>query len=194
MLKYRSLMKALLCVYLGLPSILFADCSAWPRFASTEEYLKPLSVEAVAIGPHLSASEYTQGVELHSEIRGDELWLDVVKYPGTTSAAIAPALIMRVGRLADDNFQSLVLAHEGNGLFKIERGDLRKIGCRFIWGREGGENPIVLMRELYQKLTYYETGAPLSRSFTGSLMGDTGLALNLNNEIVLPAWIFEDVK
>ena len=194
MLNKKFLEMTLLCVSCGFPSVSFADCSAWSRFSSTEEYLEPLSVEAGKIGSHLSASEFSQGVEMRSEIRGDELWLDVEKYPGTTSAAIAPSLIMRVGRLADDSFQSLVLAHEGKGLFKIERDDLRKIGCRFIWGREGGENPIALMRELYQGLTYYETGAPLSRSFTGSLLGDTGLTMRLNNEVVLPAWILEDIK
>ncbi len=183
-----------LCALGGFSSAALSDCSAWSKFSSKENYLEPLSVDAAQIGTHLNASKYSQGVILQSEIRGDELWVDVVKYPGTTSAAIAPSLIMRVGRLADDNFGSLVLAHEGKGLFKIQRDDLRTVGCRFIWGREGGENPIALMREMYQGLTYYQSGAPLSRSFTGSLLGDTGLTMRLNNEVVLPAWILEDIS
>jgi hypothetical protein len=179
---------------IGFDAAAQSNCSAWSRFSSSEDYLEPLSVEPEKIGPHLTASEYSQGVVLTSELRDDELWVDVVSFPGSTSAAVAPSLIMRIGRLANNDFEGLVLAHEGQGLFRIEREDLRKIGCQFIWGREGGENPIALMRDLYKALTYYDSGAPLSRAFNGNLLGDTGLTMRLNNEVVLPAWILEDIK
>mgnify|MGYP006281628591 CR=1 FL=1 len=170
------------------------DCSAWPRFASSEPYLKPLSVPAAEIGAHLTASSWSDGVEFSSEMRGRDLWLDITHFPGQTSAAAAPAAIMRTGRLADNSFDRLVLSHDGTGLFSINRGPLREIGCRFIWGREGGENPIALLRELYQQLSYYETGQSRGSGFNGSLLGDTHRALQLNNEVLLPAWVIEDVR
>lgn len=171
-----------------------ADCAAWPRFTSSEPYLEPLSVPAAEIGAHLTASSGSNGVRFSSEMRGRDLWLDIIHFPGQTTAATAPAAIMRTGRLADDSFDRLILSHDGTGLFAIDRAPLRNIGCRFIWGREGGENPIALLRELFKDLTYYETGQSLGTGFNGSLLGDTQLALQLNIEVLLPAWVLKDVR
>jgi hypothetical protein len=190
----KALSLASLVIALLLPATAFADCSNWSSFSSHEAYLEPLSVPAGEIGAHLTASPWTGGVKFHSELREGDLWLDIMEFPGATSAAVAPSVVMQVGRLADDGFGRLVLAHEGQGLFAIERAALRDIGCQFIWGREGGENPIALMRVLYRKMTYFETGQPISTRFSGHLLGDTSLALNINNEIVLPAWVVPDIR
>jgi len=53
---------------------------------------------------------------------------------------------------------------------------------------EGGQNPITLIREMYSAMTWYATGAPLSRSWNGSLLGDTGIAIGTNNKILLLQW------
>ena len=101
---------------------------------------------------------------------------------------------MQAGRLADERFQRLVLAEAETGIFVIEEPALRAIGCRFIWGREGGENPIALIRDLFRNLVWYESGRPLSVRFSGSLLGDTSLAMSLNNELLIPKWVMSAVK
>jgi hypothetical protein len=153
-----------------------------------------LSVPAGNIGEHLNASVWSEGVMFQSDLKGRDLWLDITHFPGTPTAAKAPAAIIQVGRLADDGFDRLVLAQGDQGLFVIERGALRDIGCQFIWGREGGQNPIALMRDLYRQMSLYDSGMPLGRGFTGSLLGDTSLALRINNEVLLPAWVAADVQ
>lgn len=164
------------------------DCDNWPQFSSTEAYLEPLSVNAGDMGDHMNNWEWSDGVQFSTELRDEELWLDILSFPGEASAAVAGRTIMQIGRLASEDFDRLVLADDGTGLFLIEKPDLRRIGCQFIWGREGGQNPIALIRDMYRSLAHYPSGAPLSTAFTGSLMGDTSLALKLNNEVLIPKW------
>jgi len=170
------------------------DCAAWPRFSSSEAYLTPLSVEVSKVGEFFSSYEYSQGIQFTSEMRGSELWLDIVEFPGTTTAAGAPRVVMQIGRLVKDDFETLVLSEDGEGLFAISEDNLRNIGCQFIWGREGGQNPIALIRELYKQMEYYETRLPLSTRWNGSLLGDTTLAMTLNNDLVLPKWVVSAIQ
>lgn len=186
---------AILALFLSLPELAKAtDCNNWVRFSTNAEYLKPISVPAKKIGAHLTESIWSEGIRFDSELKGRELWLDVTYFPGNTTAAGAARAIMQVGRLADESFDQLILSEEDIGLFAISEGKLRDIGCRFIWGREGGENPIALMRDLFSALEHYGTGMPLSADFTGSLLGDTSLALDLNNKILVPGWVMSAVQ
>jgi hypothetical protein len=116
------------------------DCSKWSRFSTNREYLEPLSVDSAEVGSFFSSYEHAGGVQLSSELRGDELWLDITEFPGNTTAAAAPRIVMQVGRLVKDDFKVLVLAEDQTGLFAIPEPELRRIGCQFIWGIEGGEN------------------------------------------------------
>ena len=170
------------------------NCSEWSRFSSSEDYLKPLSVPADQIGPHLSASKWSEGIEFTSRRKGDEIWLDIASYPGTTTAAGGPRAIMMVGRLADESFDRLVLSEEGEGVFAISERDLRSVGCRFIWGRTGGENPIALLREMYPPMVWYENGQPLSTAWDGSLLGDSQRAILIGTEVIIPKWVMSAVQ
>ncbi len=169
-------------------------CEKWSRFASQDDYLEPHSVPAAKIGKHLSASEWSQGIEFKSTRHGKEVWLDITSYPGETTAAGGSRAIMMVGRLMDENFEKLVLAEAGKGIFVISEPELRAIGCRFIWGKEGGENPIALMRELFKALRWYEGDRPLSTAWNGSLFGDTNNAISLHSEVLMPEWAMSAVK
>jgi hypothetical protein len=168
------------------------DCSAWPIGASSEAYMAPLSVPADRIGARLM--EISGGVQVSSELKGDELWIDITEFPGDVTAAAAPRIVMQAGRLAAPEFSLLVMSDSGRGIFSLNEADARRVGCQFQWGVEGGENPIHLLREMYKAMRFYETDRPVTTGFTGSLLGDTGLALNLNNEVFLPQWVMSAVK
>lgn len=168
------------------------DCSAWPIGSSPEAYMAPLSVPADRIGARLT--EISDGVQVTSELKGDELWIDITEYPGDLTAAAAPRIVLQTGRLAGPGFSRLVLADGGQGVFSLSEAEARMLGCQFQWGVRGGENPIHLLREMYKAMRFYETGQLISTNFTGSLMGDTSLALNLNNEVFLPRWVLSSVK
>lgn len=170
------------------------DCSSWSIGRSTEAYLAPLSVPPAKIGAYLSASQYAGGVKFKSWMKGKELWLDITDYPGSASAAMGPSSVMQVGRLAGPGFTKLVLADGGKGVFSVDEPALRSIGCQFIWGHKGGQNPIALMRMLFRSMKSYQTGQPLSTGFTGALLPDTNLALQINNKVFMPGWALSAVK
>lgn len=187
-------MRAL--ILLTVPALLLApsasqatDCSRWPRFASSEAYLQPLSVSASDIDDHLNSSVDLEGIEIAAELAGRDLQLDVLHYPGGVTAAAALRVVFIIGRLSDESYDRLVLMDEGEPLFYISEPDLRSVGCRFIWRRQAGENPIALMRDFYSNLYNYENDQPVVRGLNGSLLGDTQRILQANNEVVLPAWI-----
>ncbi|WP_288929228.1 hypothetical protein [uncultured Maritimibacter sp.] len=177
------------------PTAAFAtDCTAWRSFVASEDYLKPLSLSPSEVAVVLNASEYSSGLEVSTELRGQELWLDITLFPGDAPAVAGTAAIMKVGRLVDADFDALVLSDDGTPIFSISEPVSRELGCQFIWGREGGENPIHLMRILMKNLMRYETGKPVATGFTGSLLGDTNLALQINNEVLVPEWAFSSIR
>lgn len=170
------------------------DCSEWAHFSSSEEFLEPLSVPAKKIGKHLTSSEYSDGVVFSSRRKGKDVWLDIEKFPGTTTAIAGTRAIMMAGRLMDENFERLVLEDDGKPVFAISEPDLRAVGCQFIWAREGGQNPIALMRELYRAMVWYEDGRPMSAQWNGSLLGDTTLAASLSVDVLMPEWAMSAVE
>ncbi|MEY8802147.1 hypothetical protein AB9K35_17860 [Leisingera sp. XS_AS12] len=194
MINFRSAGLTLAAILATASPALATGCDAWPQFASSAPYLEPLSVPAKDIGGHLNGWEWSDGMQFASRLHGSELWLDITQFPGNATAAAASRSVMQLGRIADEDFATLVLAEGDAGLFSISEPELRAIGCQFIWGKEGGQNPIALMRDLYKALRHYESGAPLSTGFNGSLLGDTNLALQLNNKIVLPQWAMSAVN
>ena len=186
----RALLVSALFTALILPEESHAtDCSRWSRFPSNEAYLQPLSVSAAEIDGHLNGSMDLEGIEIAVDLDGGDLLLDVLSYPGDLTAAAALRVVFMIGRLSDESYDRLVLIDKGEHLFYINEPDLRSVGCRFIWRRQGGENPIALMRDFYSDLRFFDTDQPVVRGLSGSLLGDTQRVLQANNEVVLPAWI-----
>lgn len=92
------------------------------------------------------------------------------------------------------DFDALVLVDNGTPIFLVDEGIAREVGCQFIWGREGGENPIHLLRILMKNLKRYDTGQPVTTGFTGHLLGDTTLAMRVNNEVLAQEWAISAVQ
>lgn len=185
---------AVLALLLAPSASQATDCSRWPRFASSEAYLQPLSMPASDIDEHLNRSVDLEGIEIAAELVDRDLQLDVLYYPGGVTAAAALRVVFMIGRLSDESYDRLVLVDEGELLFYISEPDLRSVGCRFIWRRQAGENPIALMRDFYSNLYFFETDQPVVRGLNGSLLGDTQRVLQANNEVVLPAWIVSAIE
>lgn len=192
--KMKTVLVSITAAALIAPSSLFAtDCSQWPNFGSRDDFLEPLSVPAKDLDDHLNGSADLEGIKIKTELAGRDLQLDVLYYPGTVSAAAALRVVFIIGRLSDESYDRLVLTDENRSLFYISEPDLRSVGCRFIWRSQVGENPIALMRDFYSDLRYFETDRLVVQGLTGSLIGDTQLVLQTNNEIVIPAWILSAV-
>jgi hypothetical protein len=185
---------ALLALLLDPSASQATDCSRWSRFESSEAYRQPLSVSASDIDDHLNGSVDLEGVDIAAELAGRDLQLDVLHYPGGVTAAAALRFVFMIGRLSDESYDRLVLMDEGEPLFYISEPDLRSVGCRFIWRRQGGENPIALMRDFYSNLYFFGTDQPVVRGLNGSLLGDTQRILQANNEVVLPSWIVSAIE
>ena len=135
-----------------------------------------------------------EGIKFEIEGKPGELWVDVLEYPGEVTVAAASRILFIIGRITDGEFGPLVLVYAGEGLFQISENDIRAIGCQFVWGVEGrGQNPIALLREFADALTYYDTERRVALPFYGSLFGDTNKALAVLNEAINPQWVLRKV-
>ncbi|WP_139194602.1 hypothetical protein [Roseovarius tolerans] len=186
---------ALLSTVLLAPNALYAtDCSAWSQFNSTQDYLESRSIDPLEVDDALNASQFSRGLEITTELRDRELWIDILSFPGDAPVVTGTAAIMKVGRLAGGEFDALVLVDNGTPIFLVDEPIAREVGCQFIWGREGGENPIHLLRILMKNLKRYDTRQPVTTGFTGHLLGDTTLAMRINNEVLAQEWAFSALE
>jgi len=152
------------------------------------------TVQAGQLESWLNSSEWTGGVKLDVEERGKDLALDVTLFPGQTTAAAAGRIAMLVGRVTVGDFERIVFVDGGRNQFYIDFPLLKNIGCRFVVGEaSGGENPIALMRELFDGLRDM-SGLRVAPPYTGALLGDTMIATTVNNEVFVPRWAMSAVK
>ncbi|PIE14862.1 MAG: hypothetical protein CSA68_09335 [Rhodobacterales bacterium] len=183
-----------LAVVFSAGSVLANECGSnyWPGTLPEHE---PNSVAVSDLNDFLATFPTAEGIKFDVEVKPGELWIDVLEYPGEVTVAAASRILFIIGRIADGEFGSLVLADAGEGLFRISEDDIRSIGCQFVWGVEGrGQNPIALLREFADALTYYDTGHRVALPFNGSLLGDTHKALDMLNEAVNPQWVLRTVE
>lgn len=165
------------------------DCSAWPEFQTSEPNLAPQSLALSDLQKTLNAGDEAEGMIFEfQEVDGD-IWMDVGYVPGEASALAGLRTAYMAFRLLSDDFDEFVFSDGDTGLYKIAEPKAREIGCQFIWGREGGQNPIYLMRVFYESLLNFEDGQPAVVGFNGSLMGDTNLAMTFNNEVFVQNWL-----
>lgn len=140
---------------------------------------------------HLPAAD---GIGFQVLNNANEIQLDIVSYPGNVSVAASTRVLFIVGRVTKPGYRNLVLADNGRPLFKISYESIHRIGCQFIWGEQGGQNPIALMREFIDNLRYYDGDARVAPIFPGSLFGDTNLAIGTLNGVVTPKWVMGTVR
>lgn len=165
------------------------DCSAWTQFQASDAYLAPQSIDLSRLQDQLNAGDEAEGMIFEFKQVDGDVWMDVGYVPGEASALAGLRTAFMTFRLLSDDFDDFIFADGKTGLFKISEPKAREIGCQFIWGREGGQNPIYLMRVFYENLLNYDDGQPVVVGFNGSLMGDTNLAMTFNNEVFVQKWL-----
>lgn len=162
----------------------------WPG-TGPEHAVDQVSVSGIQ--SFLDTSPAVDGIKFDVTIKGKEVWLDIVQYPPQVSVIASLRSLLVLGRVVKPGYDKLVLADGDKGLFQVNYQDIHAIGCQFVWGSEGGQNPIHLLRELADSLTYYADGSRVAPPFTGSLMGDTSAMLGTMNKIVYPEWLLKTV-
>ena len=180
--------------YLFGSFVAFADACPGQVFAGTNDLTKPSSVSIAGISDFVEAASWSDGIRVRASEQGDDVLLDVVAYPGTTSVAAATRVVWLIGRIMNTNAKTVVFVDEKKELFSIDAMVLKNIGCRFVVGEKAGENPIALMREFYDAVLYSGSGKRIAPIFTGSLLGDTSAAMTANNEVFVPGWVMSAVK
>jgi hypothetical protein len=173
---------------------LATDCSAWPQFSASERELAPLSLGLDEMQNKINAGSSAEGMIFEFTKKGSEVWMDVTYVPDNATVLAGMRSAWQAFRLLSDDFDSFVFADNGVGLYKLSEPVAREIGCQFIWGREGGQNPIHLMRVFYQNLANYADGMPAVTGFNGSLLGDTNRAITFNNEVFVQKWLISAVQ
>ena len=166
-----------------------ASCEEGAMTPSTEPHLEPLSVPAPEIGAWLTASPHSGGIRFTSVMHGRDLWLDIIDFPEHAPEVGSIRALMQLGRVADADFERLVLVDGQEALFVVGEADLRNVGCQFVWPVRIGPNPIDLMRKLVEALREEEGGHPIEGlSATGSA-GTTLQAVAIVQDHLNPAWV-----
>jgi|JI7StandDraft_1071085.scaffolds.fasta_scaffold307921_1 hypothetical protein len=193
LLNRSSFLLAILTLW--IPTVVSASTCGSDLLAGSIDLTAPDSVGNDGLADFVnSGPSWTEGVKVSIEEQGDELWVDVTEYPGAASLAAAVRIAWLIGRVSSGSHQSVVFSDEGKGLYVIDETTLAHIGCRFVVEQEGGENPIVLMREFYDALLTYEDKTRVAPEYNGSLLGDTNTALTVNNEVFVPGWVLSAIK
>ena len=152
------------------------------------------SVDRESLEPFLRTLPAAEGIGFAVKNTSKEVWVDITTYPGEVTLLAATRVVFILGRMVKPGYDYLVLADNGEPVFKIGYDDIHRIGCQFVWGEEGGQNPIALIRDFVDSLRYYSNGARVAPEFPGSLFGDTNIAVSTMNEIVNPQWVLRSVK
>jgi hypothetical protein len=170
------------------------DCSEWPQFQTSEPDLAPKSLQLSDLQNVLNAGTSAEGMIFDFRPVDRDIWVDVTYVPGNATALAGMRTAFMAFRLLSDDFDNFVFSDDKVGLYKISEPVAREIGCQFIWGKEGGQNPIYLLRVFFKSLMNYEDSQPAVVGFNGSLLGDTNVAMQFNNEVFVRKWLLTAVQ
>ncbi|PYB77012.1 hypothetical protein [Rhizobium wuzhouense] len=188
--------RRLPALWLALALISAGPATAGPESCAGDYWpgtLPEHAVDSVSLDDlqdFLDTAPVFDGISFSVTAVGDELWLDILKYPGKVTALASIRTILVIGRVVRPDYTKLVLTDAGKGIFEIPYGALHRIGCQFVWGVQGaGQNPNALNRDLVDAMRFYGTGQRIAPPYDGLLLGDTGKMLNTLNDVVYPRWL-----
>lgn len=183
----RSIYKVLLAL------LLLGGFSAGraENFQSIDAAKKPFSVPLSQLEERINSDPFASGAEFKIRASGRILRVDLVSIPGETSVAAVMRCIFMIGRLGEEKYDEMRFSDGGTDTFLIAGEKIREIGEQFLWGEEGGQNPIHLLR-LFADSLRYPDGSRVIAPLTGSLLGDTSRSINAINDIFHKNWTLEN--
>lgn len=197
-MRIASSWRLVSCAFIGMIVPNFpaaaADCSEWSQFRSSNPKLAPQSVSIGDIQNYMNTIETSEGVIFDIEQRQAEIWIDIVFVPDDATMVSGLRAVMQMGRILAGDFDRIVLSDEGTGVYQLPEAKFREIGCQFVWGEEGGQNPIYLIRLFFQNLEIHPTGTKAVSGFTGHLLGDTTRAMDYHNQQFARSWILSGLQ
>lgn len=189
---YKRLELMLIVGLLSVPAVSLR--ASGELFQSGDPAKTPLSVPLDRIEDRINSDESADGIVLYIVTRDDVMRVDIKEMPGKTSMAAVLRVIMMIGRLAEPKYKEMRIVDEGADIFAIDGVKIRDIGSQFVWGEEGkGQNPIHLIR-LFVDALRTPDGQRVAPEMTGSLFGDTSIAMKTINERFHPDWTMKTLK
>jgi hypothetical protein len=183
---FRALLGTILPLAAACTSV--EACDGYVTRHSTAAHLQPKAISADLLADALNSTSYSTGIRFASSRDGSKILLDITHFPTEAPEMGTIRALMQIGRLVDDDFEDLVLVDEATPLFLVSRAELRKVGCRFNWPNNTGEDPIMLMREMVSSL---RRAGDDERLVTGSsALTNQAVAIVLNE--INPLWAAPD--
>lgn len=156
---------------------------------SFADHLEAGSVSNNDLDDHLNTTQYSHGIQSNIEQRGSDLRIEIISFPGETQLAAGLFLILQAARLAQDNFERVVLVEQGQEKFSFDGKVARENGCQALWGVSTAGSPMPLFVDIMGAAIDADGNALVS-SYTGLWLSDMNIALEAFNGKIAPAWIY----
>jgi hypothetical protein len=164
-------------------------CETFKYQPSSSPHLKAGSVQNNELDQHLNASKYAHGIQFDIEQNGDDLRVDLIAYPKEVQLVAGLFMLLQVARLAQDDFERLVLVDQGEAIFSFDGRTARKNGCQALWGVSAAGSPLPLLVDMMGAAQDAD-GIALIPKYTGSWLSDMNIALEAFNTLIAPNWIY----
>ena len=165
------------------------QCNNYKYNPSSLPHLQANSVPNDELGQHLNASQYSHGIKFDIESNEDNLWVDIVSYPPETQLAAGLFMLLQIGRLAEEDFNHLVLIDNSEKLFSFDGSAIRRNGCQALWGTSAAGSPMMLLVDVMAYARDAEDNLLIPR-YTGNWLTNMTTALETFNTSIAPEWIF----
>ncbi|QMU59032.1 MAG: hypothetical protein GKR98_13025 [Boseongicola sp.] len=156
---------------------------------SSDPHLAAGSVPNTSLDQHLNLSQYAHGIQFDIEQDGGDLRVDIIGYPAEAQLAAGLFMLLQISRLAQDDFERLVLVEEGEEIFSLDGQIARRNGCQALWGVSTAGSPLPLFVDIMGAVKDAE-GHVLIPRYSGNWLSDMNIALEAFNEAIAPEWIF----
>ena len=152
---------------------------------------KPISVVHNELEQFINELPSSKGIRFSVEQKKNDLWIDILDFPARATFSDALRLLYIVGQVSTEEFETLVLADNDQGLFQISASNIKDIGCQFAWNFEDkkGHKPIERMRQFVDALFYFGSGRRVAPEFESDPLRDTTKALKTLKGTINPKWM-----
>jgi len=189
MLKIRNLAASVALTFGFTAEAIANPCDGLRYQKSSAAHLEAGSVSNNKLDDHFNATRYSHGIKSDIKQIDGNLRIDIVSFPGDSQLAAGLFFILQVTRLAQDDFERVVLVEQGKEVFSFDGMVARENGCQALWGVSTAGSPLPLFVDIMGSAKDADGNALIS-TYTGNWLSDMNLALEAFNSEIAPAWIF----